>query len=230
MSVSPEYSQLRQYLLGALAEPARAAMEDRLFAEPSLFELAEIVEADLMDEYAAETLAPADRVGWERYLASHPESQRRLAFSRAWRARRRRANVHAMPRRGWYAAAALLAAALLMLGFFTLRRPLDAPRPAPVVVAAVLSPGTLRSSEQAQTIRIPAAATVVRIEWRASQAGAVRAVVRSVDSPRDPVWTGPIAQGRSDIPAAALAAGDYLATTVNAAGADTADYTFRVMR
>lgn len=222
MSVGTDYSQLRQYLLGALDEPARAAMEDRLFKDSALFELAESVETDLMDEYAAGTLAAADRTGWERYLAAHPESQRRLTFARTLRARRR-ANLHVMPRRRWYAAAALLAATLA-IGFFSIRSPQEA-----VVHSAALSPGTLRSADQGQTVRMPSAATVLRIEWRGPQTGAVKVVIRSVNN-REPVWTGAIQSGRSDLPAAVLPAGDYVATTLNAAGEETADYTFHVTR
>lgn len=223
MSVGTDYSQLRQYLLGALDETSRVAMEDRLFKDPALLELAEAVETDLMDEAAAGTLTPVDRAAWERYLAAHPESQRRLAFARTLRARQR-ANLHVfVPRRHWYAAEAVLAAALA-IAFWNVR-----PMEEAVVHTAALSPGTFRSTDEGHTVRIPPEATVVRIEWRGPQTGAVKIVVRSGNN-CEPVWTGAIQSGRSDLPAGALPAGDYEATTLNAAGEETADYTFRVTR
>lgn len=68
---------LRRYLLGELAPPEAAAIEDRLFASDELFELAEAIEAELLDAEARGELTPA------------PESPLHRLRRSAWGRRRR---------------------------------------------------------------------------------------------------------------------------------------------
>lgn len=68
---------LRRYLLGELAPPEAAAIEDRLFESDELFELAEAIEAELLDAEARGGLTPA------------PESPLRRLGRSAWGRRRR---------------------------------------------------------------------------------------------------------------------------------------------
>jgi hypothetical protein len=70
---------LRQYLLGKLETEERSRLEERLLREEDLFETAEAVEADLLDDYARDRLAPEERVQVAHLLASSPQGRSRLA-------------------------------------------------------------------------------------------------------------------------------------------------------
>ena len=73
---------LRQYLLGKLETEERSRLEERLIREEDLFELAEAVEADLLDDYAHDRLAPEEREQVAHRLASSPQGRSRLALIR----------------------------------------------------------------------------------------------------------------------------------------------------
>lgn len=74
--------QLRGYLLGRLDEEERSRLEERLIREEDLFETAEAVEADLLDDYVHDRLAPEERKQIAFHLASSPRVRERLALIR----------------------------------------------------------------------------------------------------------------------------------------------------
>jgi hypothetical protein len=71
---------LKRYFLGELGEEQKTQVEQRLFSEDELFELAEAVEADLLDEYARGELPAAARRQIDLRLATSPRSRARLAL------------------------------------------------------------------------------------------------------------------------------------------------------
>jgi hypothetical protein len=73
---------LRQFLLGRLETEERSRLEERLIREEDLFETVEAVEADLLDDYAHDRLAPEDREQVAHHLASSPQGRSRLALIR----------------------------------------------------------------------------------------------------------------------------------------------------
>jgi len=73
---------VRQYLLGDLPGDQTEALEERLLADDGLFELAEALDAEILEDYAQGELTPAQRDRVERYLAASPEGRLRLAVIR----------------------------------------------------------------------------------------------------------------------------------------------------
>ncbi len=71
---------LRQYLLGKLETEESNFLEERLLREEELLEMAEAVEADLLDGYAHGRLAPEEREQVGHRLASSPRGRLRLAL------------------------------------------------------------------------------------------------------------------------------------------------------
>jgi anti-sigma factor RsiW len=194
---------LRSYLLGELPEEAADALERRLLTEDDLFELSEAIEADLLAEYAQGRLAPAEREGVQRRLASSPQGRERLQLARSLSILAggdpkpsvlpfvRRAAPFQRPALRWAAlAAGLLAAA--GLAWLTLERPHayreTQERPAPVIAAVprahevpkmpsapVVAPEpvkavfqlaltSLRGSEAAEKLRVPAGTGTVELQ------------------------------------------------------------------
>lgn len=113
---------LRRYLLGDLSDDEEAVLETAYFSDTSLLARVELAEHDLMDEYASNLMAPADRGKFERTLLATPEGQAELATARALRSAaspvvRPGPPLPASPRRasrGWLAWAAAIA--LLAVG------------------------------------------------------------------------------------------------------------------
>jgi anti-sigma factor RsiW len=76
-------SRIRKYLLGALPEPDRSALEEQYFADDALFEEVCEMEDDLIREYLAGSLTAADRGQFERHLAQTPALRTKVAEVRA---------------------------------------------------------------------------------------------------------------------------------------------------
>lgn len=130
----------RRYLLGDLPEDEAAALEELYFASQDALDQMRGAEEDLLDEYVAGSLPPAERRRFEARLLGSPLQRKRLAAARALRLAGRA--VAGGPVR-WRPAARLVgtlaAAALVAVGWQRLR-----PKPAePPVVSprASLSPG-----------------------------------------------------------------------------------------
>jgi hypothetical protein len=73
---------VRRYLLGDLPGDEQEALVARLLAEDDLFELAEAMEAEVLDDYARGDLNPGQRKRVDRYLKASEEGRLRLAVVR----------------------------------------------------------------------------------------------------------------------------------------------------
>lgn len=132
--------EIRRYLLGLLDEDAVAALEARYFADPDLADEVREVELDLVDEYVAGEMSPADRARFDAHYLASPVHRNRVDTARALAARlapaapapvvdfqEARARRQATPAYyGWLA----LAAALVVASLWTLTRPVQGPRQA----------------------------------------------------------------------------------------------------
>jgi CHAT domain-containing protein len=74
---------LRLYLLGQLSDVDEEQVELRLLSDDDYFEEMEIVENDLIDEYAHGVLTAGEREQLERRFLRAPERQHKLAFAAA---------------------------------------------------------------------------------------------------------------------------------------------------
>jgi hypothetical protein len=73
---------VRRYLLGDLPGDEKEALEQRLLREDDLFELAEAMEAEVLEDYARGGLTSEQQEQVSRYLAASPEGRLRLAVIR----------------------------------------------------------------------------------------------------------------------------------------------------
>ncbi|HET9228984.1 MAG TPA: hypothetical protein VFR31_20065 [Thermoanaerobaculia bacterium] len=73
---------LRRYLLGEMETEEENRLEARLIQDPELFEQAEAVEADLLDEYAHGGLSTAQRSRLQRHLTASAATRSQLAMVR----------------------------------------------------------------------------------------------------------------------------------------------------
>lgn len=210
---SNNVDEIRRYLLGQLGEGDRTAMEERLFLEAGGLEQVEAVEDELIDAYLAGELRGAEKRAWEAYREARPEVARREVFAGALRERFRRES----PGFRWQWVAAF---AVLVMGLFW------GMRPEQIVHQDVrLTAGTLRGAEGPQVVRVGAGVTELLVDFGNSEA--VRVRVRGVDSGRE-AWAGAVERGGAKMPV--FAAGDYVATVMDRAGEELADYSFRVER
>ena len=86
MTPTPEVQEkLRRYLLGQLAEDARAEVEKDLLANDVLFEELLVLEDEIIDEYLAEKLTRNDRAAFERHFLITPERHEQVNFARAFK-------------------------------------------------------------------------------------------------------------------------------------------------
>ena len=86
MTPTPEVQEkLRRYLLGQLAEDARAEVEKDLLANDELFEELLVLEDEIIDEYLAEKLTMNDRAAFARHFLVTPERQEQVNFARAFK-------------------------------------------------------------------------------------------------------------------------------------------------
>lgn len=112
---------IRRYLLGELPGGEREELEKRLLSEDDLFELAEAVEADVLEDYGRGELSAGQREQVARYLAASPEGRLRLAVLR-----------------GLSATAAGKAPAGRLLAFPTIAPELERPQVRAAALAAML--------------------------------------------------------------------------------------------
>jgi hypothetical protein len=136
---------LKQYLLGLLPEGEAEALEDAYLGDPEVWERLRGVEEDLLDDYAARRLAPAERAVIEsRYRASSPLRERLVA------ARALREAMEAGPRTTPDVAAVAARWGLpltLAAGLILAALVLWPKRPGPSVVSSVTSPSPPVRSE-----------------------------------------------------------------------------------
>jgi anti-sigma factor RsiW len=223
-----ERNELRQYILGQLTEPARDALEERLFVDTELLEQAEACESELMAQYVAGALDQAERAQWERYLSAHPQSTMSLERERALQ---HRFAPKPNPAREWswaWARWLVPVAALLILLAILMPRPRPRVTSTPIILAIALQPGALRgSAELPQFVTLPA--TVERLRLHLPSAGGRRVRIRFVDS-NAIVLEGPLRDGAVELDAKLLQIGDHVATVLDEGGEEQADFIFRVHR
>jgi hypothetical protein len=205
----------RAYLLGGLPAEEAEALEERYFADESVFEDVVLAEDDLIDEYLDGELPEESRRVFEGRLQQRPELAARLdARRRLTRALRRRVDSREIPRVGTrqivLGLAAVAAALYVSVRAFEerpaapLRSPagpgvatgIAAPRAsgesaaasAPIVL--LLGTGGVRekSTVPTVTLQIPASTLRLRLPARAISALALDVVIEDVD--RGEAWKG----------------------------------------
>ncbi len=72
-----------RYLLGELSDSERAALEEKYFTHPQVFEEMVKAENELVDDYACGRLSPHLRERFEQYYLAHPERRERANFAQA---------------------------------------------------------------------------------------------------------------------------------------------------
>ena len=90
-SIPPE-ATLRQFVLGSLDDQRRLEIEERLVTDPEAFDALELVEEELVDQYADDLLSSGDRRDFERSFLTTPERRRQVAFVRLLREQAARAS------------------------------------------------------------------------------------------------------------------------------------------
>jgi hypothetical protein len=83
MRPDPDNATLRRYLLGLLAESDAESLEEQYLARPEILEQIRAVEDDLLDDYAAGRLSPAEVEPFEKRF--FPSRQARVVAARALR-------------------------------------------------------------------------------------------------------------------------------------------------
>ena len=74
---------ITRYLLGQLSEPEQAALEEKYFRDPQVFNEVLRVESELVDAYARGQLSTEMRKQFEGYYLKHPSRRDRVDFARA---------------------------------------------------------------------------------------------------------------------------------------------------
>lgn len=235
-----------QYLLHEMPEAERAAFAERLFTEPELYERVQMAEAELLDAYVRHRVSRHERLRIEQYLLNSEGQRRKLAFAAALEAALPRPQRTHLP---WAAIAAaalvLMAGASLWLGLENrnLRQEVarleSAAPPQPGAVFTVGLPAdTLRGAQAENTIRLPAGATMLRLELELRPGDQQNLYTATITSGGRTLWAeGPLrAESRGTallapvwIPASVLSAGQHT-LQLEAAGNPVAYYRFNVVR
>ncbi len=85
MTPTPEVQErIRRYLLGQLADGARAEIEQDILASDDLFEELLVVEDEIIDEYLAGKLSAEARASFEGHFLATPERHEKLKFGSAF--------------------------------------------------------------------------------------------------------------------------------------------------
>ena len=74
---------ISQYLLGELSDDEQRIFEERLFKEPELWEMVDVVEDELIDEYLAGTFPESRRKTFEEKFLAAPGRKEQLRFAKA---------------------------------------------------------------------------------------------------------------------------------------------------
>jgi anti-sigma factor RsiW len=81
--MSNEEQIMQRYLLGEMTEAERAALEQKYFNNPQMFDRVVQVENELVDMYARGLLPPLTRERFERHYLAHPKRRERAQFAGA---------------------------------------------------------------------------------------------------------------------------------------------------
>jgi hypothetical protein len=101
--------RIRAYLLAQLDESSLAEAEERLLTDDVFARELEVVETELVDDYATGRLSPADRAAFEHVASERPRLQERVAFARTLAQRSAGEVSPRTTRRTWLAVAAAVA-------------------------------------------------------------------------------------------------------------------------
>ncbi len=115
--VPPDAERLERYVLGLLDEGGLEEIESRAFSEPGLATAIDEVETELVDAYAAGTLAWERREAFARALAARPRLRARVDVAR-------RLATHRAPdasRSVWWLPLLATAAVLVLAGMWLMR-------------------------------------------------------------------------------------------------------------
>ena len=82
MNANVDKTQVRRYLLGALAEAEQLALEAKYFSDSETFEQIWALENELVDEYVRGSLPTDERVLFEHHYLATPKHQQRVASAR----------------------------------------------------------------------------------------------------------------------------------------------------
>src|SRR5437016_8051487 len=74
---------LREYLLGKLNEAEKQVLEEQLITDDELFELLDVVEDELVEDYLDAALTADERDCFEKFFLLPPEHRRKLGFAKA---------------------------------------------------------------------------------------------------------------------------------------------------
>src|SRR6267378_1876224 len=83
--VANQECRLRKYLLGELNEGEQQVLEEQLLAGVELFDLLNVVEDELLDDYLNAALKGNELERFESFFLLTPERQRKLSFAMALR-------------------------------------------------------------------------------------------------------------------------------------------------
>lgn len=231
---------LRRYLLGESAESDAERLERDYFAREEALEAVAEAEEDLIDDYLTMRLAPAARQRFESHYLASPVHRKRVAFVRGLRARSARPRIARLAPLMSLAAAMVVA---LMGGWFWQRGALPgAGSTATVTLPAIM----LRDGGETPEARLGAATSTMVVRFEAGTLPApppLDAVIRTVEGVE--VWRGPAVPieasagqvppllASTDVPASALASGDYVVVLFTRAGGTPRELqrsTLRVVR
>lgn len=78
-----DQTRIREYLLGKLNDADQEKLEERLMVEDDLFQEFEISKSELIEEYRAAELSPAENSWFETHFLSCTEGKEKLALAQA---------------------------------------------------------------------------------------------------------------------------------------------------
>jgi len=222
-----------RYLLGELTEAEAATFENEYLSDRRLFDRLSATEAELIDAYIAGEL-PGDRKARfeEKFLAS-PGQREKIENARALARKGQRGSSRAMRFVLTGVAAAILIAAVA--GYSLVHRAGQKAQPVvrvPVIAAFTLIPGQERGTSKEQTLDIPAAAEIVRLDLQMDRpvSGNLDAVLETAGGRKIQTNSSLPSTGTAvsiNVPAAKLPSGVYI-LTVSAAQTIVEEFSFRV--
>ena len=229
----PDEAVIRQYLLGETSEEEAQALERVYFAKEEALDEVGAVEADLLEDYLAKRLPQAARTRFETHYLRTPEHRERLAMARALRtvtlpAHRTRKVLYFFP----LAAAAILVLTVLAV-VWALKLPGQTHVPQATIASLQVPLVAVRGEGEMPTAHLGAGVGVQALDLRL-EAGTAAApyslLLRTVEGQE--VWrsTGTSAEPTFRIPAAGLAAGDYVAELTSGTDQSVQRYTLRILR
>ena len=226
----PDEAAIRQYLLGETSEEETQAVERAYFANEDALDEVGAVESDLLEDYLAGRLPASSRAKFETHYLRVPEHRHRLAMVRALRAEARapqwtRKVLYFFP----LAAAAILVLAVLAV-VWALRLPGETHLPQATVLTLQVPLVAVRGEGEAPTVHLRPGVQAIDLSLERGQAAPPYALLlRTVEGQE--VWRGEAADAPTfRIPAAGLAAGDYVAELTSGPDRAVQRYSLRVVQ